>query len=90
MNEKTKSLTVFNNKGQATTIEISLTNENLVSTIDLTDINNGTFWKRYYNNSDKSLSFLREHTMLVETDLTNYWNQAYNASKLCQYFLPEH
>ena len=90
MNGKTKSLTVFDNKGQAKTVEIPLTNENLISTIDLTDINNGTFWKRYYNNSDKSLNFLREHTMLIETDLTNYWNQAYNASQLCQYFLPKH
>ena len=90
LNGKTKSLTVFDNKGQAKTVEIPLTNENLISTIDLTDINNGTFWKRYYNNSDKSLNFLREHTMLIETDLTNYWNQAYNASQLCQYFLPKH
>ena len=28
--------------------------------------------------------------MIIETDLTNYWNQAYNASQLCQYFIPEH
>ena len=91
LNGKTKSLTVINNvTDQLETIDFALTDKNLISTIDLTDINNGTFWKRYYNNSDKSLNFLREHTMLIETDLTNYWNQAYNASQLCQYFLPEH
>ena len=87
----TKSLTVINNvTGQLETTDFQLLDWNLINTIDLTDINNGTFWKCYYNNSDKSLSFLREHTMLIETDLTNYWNQAYNASQLCQYFLPEH
>ena len=81
---------INNVTGQLETIDFALTDKNLISTIDLTDINNGTFWKRYYNNSDQRLSFLREHTMLIETDLTNYWNQAYNASQLCQYFLPEH
>ncbi len=58
--------------------------------INLQQLTNGFFWNQYNNNSNKILNFLREHAMIIETDLTNYWNQAYNASQLCQYFLPEH
>lgn len=62
----------------------------LSSTISLNNLTNGLFWSRYTNISDKNLTFLKEHAMIIETDLTNYWNQAYNASQLCQYFIPEH
>lgn len=62
----------------------------LSSMINLGDLTNGLFWNQYTNISDKNLAFLKEHAMIIETDLTNYWNQAYNASQLCQYFLPEH
>ena len=58
--------------------------------IDLQQLTNGLFWNQYNNNSSKTLNFLKEHAMIIETDLTNYWNQAYNASQLCQYFIPEH
>ena len=58
--------------------------------IDLQQLTNGLFWNQYNNNSNKTLNFLKEHAMIIETDLTNYWNQAYNASQLCQYFIPEH
>lgn len=58
--------------------------------IDLEQLTNGLFWNQYNNNSNKTLNFLKEHAMIIETDLTNYWNQAYNASQLCQYFIPEH
>lgn len=60
------------------------------STISLNNLTNGLFWSQYTNISDKNLTFLKEHAMIIETDLTNYWNQAYNASQLCQYFIPEH
>lgn len=62
----------------------------LSSTIYLNSLTNGWFWSQYTNISDKNLTFLKEHAMIIETDLTNYWNQAYNASQLCQYFIPEH
>ena len=62
----------------------------LSSTISLNNLTNGLFWSQYTNISDKNLTFLKEHAMIIETDLTNYWNQAYNASQLCQYFIPEH
>ena len=58
--------------------------------IDLQPLTNGLFWNQYNNNSNKTLNFLKEHAMIIETDLTNYWNQAYSASQLCQYFIPEH
>lgn len=40
-----------------------------------------------YKNSN--LSLLQEKAFQIETQLTEYWTQAFVASKNCEYFLPE-
>ena len=47
---------------------------------------NGEFWFKYHNSED---SFLQEQALIIEEQLTEYWLQAYNASKFCKFFLPE-
>ena len=59
---------------------------------DIRGLTNGEFWTLYSNsetalNSTKKLLF--EHAAFIETELTNYWTLAYNASKMCEFFLPE-
>lgn len=68
----------------------TFTNLTITKIIDLTQITNGSFWYHYNNLNDSQLKMLQEHAVIIETDLSNYWNQAYAASQLCQYFLPEH
>lgn len=53
----------------------------------LSEMTYGDFWYKYRN--DKSTS-LMEKAMLIETNLTEYWTNAYYASKNCRFFLPEH
>lgn len=48
---------------------------------------NGTFWLKYHNRMDTPTLFATAAT--IEAQLTEYWMQAYNASKFCEYFLPE-
>ena len=56
-----------------------------VATID--GKSNGTFWLKYHNRMDTPTLFATAAT--IEAQLTEYWMQAYNASKFCEYFLPE-
>lgn len=60
-------------------------------------LTNGEFWYLYHNNSwttdedaKQARSFLSEEAMFIETSLTEFWNNAYTASKNCRFFLPEH
>ena len=53
----------------------------------ITALTNGAFWVRYHADTEHPLLF--EHAAAVETQLTTYWDQAYAASKNCEYFLPE-
>lgn len=55
--------------------------------IDLTNKTNAFVWSQYH---DKTDSPLFEDAARIETQLEEYWLQAYNASKYCEYFLPEH
>lgn len=48
---------------------------------------NGEFWYKYHNNES---SVLMEKALLIETNLTEYWTNAYYASKNCRFFLPEY
>lgn len=54
---------------------------------DLSATTNGMFWATYINYVDQP--FLMQEAMLIETNLTEYWTNAYYASKNCRYFLPE-
>lgn len=63
---------------------VQVSNEN---EIDLTDKTNAFVWSQYH---DKTDSPLFEDAARIETQLEEYWLQAYNASKYCEYFLPEH
>lgn len=53
---------------------------------DLEQCTNGYLWVKYHNSE---LSILQEKALQIETQLTEYWYQAYLASKGCEYFLPE-
>lgn len=55
--------------------------------IVLRGLTNGTFWWLYHDRSD--IPFIQEHAAIIETQLTNYWNQMLTASKYCDYFLPD-
>ena len=54
---------------------------------DISGISNGTFWYLYHTSLD--LPILFSTAAAIEAELTGYWNEAYNASKFCEYFLPE-
>ena len=51
-----------------------------------TPFNNGSFWFKYID-SDKKI--YQEKALMIEQQLTEYWAQAYSASKYCDFFLPE-
>ena len=55
---------------------------------DLSLLKNGEFWYKYHTKTESPLLF--EKAAIIETQLTTYWQQAYNASLYCEYFLPEH
>ena len=66
----------------------------LIFTKEITDLNinqiiktNGDFWYNYYRDIDNPVFNARAAG--IEAQLTEYWNQAYVASKYCDYFLPE-
>lgn len=52
------------------------------------DCTNGWFW--YKNRNATASPILMEKAMLIETNLTEYWTNAYYASKNCRFFIPEH
>lgn len=53
---------------------------------NLGSMNKGTFWYRYHNYLEQPA--LNEEAAIIETQLSTYWNEAYSASLLCEYFLP--
>lgn len=55
---------------------------------DLGSMTNGLFWAKYYNHIDQTV--LMQKAMLIETNLTEYWTNAYYASKNCRFFLPQY
>lgn len=54
---------------------------------NISSLSNGNFWYTYREKTDFPL--LQEQAAIIERELTMYWTQAYNASKYCEYFLPE-
>lgn len=51
------------------------------------DMTNGEFWYTYHSRME--VPTLYQRAILIASDLTMYWDQAYSASKYCEYFLPE-
>ena len=51
------------------------------------NMTNGDFWYTYSSRMD--LPTLYQRAILIASDLTIYWSQAYSASKYCEFFLPE-
>jgi len=49
---------------------------------------NGDFWY-YFTNIDTTNVIFQERAIALQTQLTEYWNSAYTASKYCNYFIPE-
>lgn len=64
---------------------LSCTSE--LTTSDFNNCTNGWFWYQYKNSTD---TILMEKAMLIETNLMEYWTNAYYASKNCKFFLPEY
>ena len=62
---------------------------NLKATLEekIVGLTNGTFWNKYKNRLD--LPLLNEQAASIQAQLTLYWEQAFTASKYCEYFLPE-
>lgn len=57
--------------------------------ISLEEYTNGNFWVRYHTPTQSTASIITEQACLIETTLTQYWEQAYAASVYCNFFLPE-
>lgn len=55
---------------------------------NLSLLNNGAFWFNYHKAFIEPE--LQKKAAQIETDLTVYWQQAYNASLYCNYFLPQY
>ena len=55
---------------------------------DATGLNNGQFWMKFHDRLD--LPFMMEKAIAIETQLMTYWQQAYNASLYCEYFVPQY
>lgn len=53
---------------------------------DLEKMTNGEFWWKYRN---ESTTILKEKAALIEVNLSEYWTNAYYASKNCRFFIPE-
>ena len=53
----------------------------------ISQLTNGECWYKY--NSRVDLPTLAQHALLIASELTMYWGQAYTASKYCEFFLPE-
>ena len=81
----TLSMTILDEDNIAYTSQISYSENKKESLVGIT---NGTFWYRYRNKIEWPDIF--SIAASIETQLETYWGQAYNASKYCKYFLPEH
>lgn len=55
--------------------------------IPFQSMSNGEFWFNNYQNTEDQDLF--QECALIETQLTEYWNAAYNASLGCEYVIPE-
>lgn len=51
-------------------------------------MSNGTFWYKYIDSTAPEDVLYQEKALIIEQQLTEYWNQAYLASKYCDWFIP--
>lgn len=65
---------------------ITITKEESSESLDT--VSNGTFWYRYKDSLD--VPVLQNFAAMIESNLEQYWQQAYIASKYSRWFLPEH
>lgn len=79
---KSKDKWVFKNTRMKKFTNFKQTSESLGN------MTNGVFWAKYSNSIDQTI--LMQKAMLIETNLTEYWTNAYYASKNCRFFLPQH
>lgn len=56
-------------------------------TEDFQNLNKGNFWIRYHNQIKSPELFSK--AAAIESELETYWNVAVNASRLCNYFIPD-
>ena len=81
------SYKVYNNNQEITLpLTFTLTSTRAVED-DFTKMTNGEFWYKYHTAIQWPTVF--EYAAMIEAELSTYWTTAYNASKYCQYFLPE-
>lgn len=52
-----------------------------------TSMTNGSFWYRYARSNKYPICF--SQAAAIEAQLTEYWDNAYTASKFCEYYLPD-
>lgn len=64
-----------------------ITEQREISSTDLKNYTNAQLWSEFHSETESPLF---EDAARIETQLEEYWLQAYNASKYCEYFLPEH
>lgn len=81
--DQTKTFSITDSKDREYTRTCELVSINGAS---LGDISNGHFWYLYHNYIDNPVVF--EKAAVIESKLTEYWQQAYAASLYCEYFLP--
>lgn len=82
-NQLSPSIEVHSVTGRNLTITIT---RNTQESIQIGNLSNGEFWYRFHNRLD--IPDLLEKVIVIETELTNYWNQAYTASQYCEWFIP--
>lgn len=80
------------------TIKIKYANQVYESTLECSialkekipaNLTNGQYWS-IYSKEDKDFPLCQEKALMIEQQLTEYWTQAYTASKYCHWFIPEH
>ena len=54
---------------------------------EINNLTKGQFWYKYHSLTEWPIIF--EEAACIETELTTYWTQAVNASKYCEFFLPD-
>lgn len=60
----------------------------IVDTYNIGDMTNGEFWYYFHNRLD--FPTILESAIIIETQLTTEWMQAYTASNYCEWFIPEY
>ena len=83
---ETKTVIKYSN-ANGEVFDTTFTVTSTVSTA-FSDLTNGEFWYKYHSNPNNAILF--EKAAVIETNLTQYWEQAFVASKNCEFFLPEY